>query len=170
MENNFHLSQELGIALMRHRLTLALAESCTGGGLAYQFTAIPDCSSWLDRGFVTYSNASKVEMLGVNPKTLAQYGAVSAETAVEMAQGVIKRSDADIALSITGIAGPTGGSPQKPVGTVYFALADRQGFCQSRVGHFTSGRKQIRVDSLSFAIHWLLKYVNSQTGEKSERE
>jgi nicotinamide-nucleotide amidase len=164
MENNFQLSQRLGIALMRHKLTLALAESCTGGGLAYQFTSMPDCSSWLDRGFVTYSNAAKIELLGVSPKTLVQYGAVSAETAMEMAKGAIKQSDANISLSITGIAGPSGGSPQKPVGTVYFGLADREGFCQARVGHFASGRNQIRVDSVTFAIYWLLEYVKIKTG------
>ncbi len=160
-ENNFHLSQQLAIVLQRHRLTLALAESCTGGGLAYQLTAVPDGSSWFERCFVTYSDTSKIEMLGVNPKTLEKHGAVSGETAIEMAKGAIKHSNASISLSITGIAGPSGGSPKKPVGTVYFGLADRQGFSQSRIGHFASGRQQIRVDSVSFALHWLLEYVNN---------
>ena len=160
-ENNFHLSQQLAIALRQYQLTLAVAESCTGGGLAYQLTAVPYCSSWFECGFVTYSNAAKIEILGVKPSTLEQYGAVSAETAMEMAKCVIEQSNADISLSITGIAGPDGGSEKKPVGMVYFGLADRQGFCQSRLGHFTSGRKQIRVDSVSFAIRWLLEHVQS---------
>lgn len=163
-ENNFYLSQQLAIALQQHKLTLAVAESCTGGGLAYQLTAVPDGSSWFERGFITYSNAAKIELLGVNPKTLEQHGAVSAETAMEMAKGVLKHSPADISLSITGIAGPSGGTVKKPVGTVYFGLADQKGFCQSRLGHFTSGRKQIRVDSVTFALHWLLEHINT-TGE-----
>lgn len=168
-ENNFYLSQQLGIELRRHRLTLALAESCTGGGIADQITAAPDSSACFDCGFITYSNASKIDLLDVNPETLAQYGAVSAETAMEMAKGVIKQSNADISLSITGIAGPSGGSPQKPVGTVYFGLADRQGFCQSRLRHFTSGRRQIRVDAVTFAIRWLLEYLNFRQEKTSEQ-
>ena len=164
-ENNFHLSQQLGIALSRHQLVLALAESCTAGGLAYQLTAVADSSVWFDRGFVTYSNASKIEMLGVDPQVIEKHGAVSAETAMEMAKCVIKQSNADVSLSITGIAGPGGGTANKPVGTVYFGLADRQGFYPSRLGHFTSGRKQIRADSVTFALRWLLEYVNCKTGE-----
>ena len=149
--------------LARKKLVLALAESCTGGGLAYQFTSVPDSSSWFDRCFVTYSNASKVEMLGVNPKTLEKYGAVSSQIAEEMAKGAIKHSHSDISLSITGIACPDGGSVEKPVGMVFFGLADRHGLCQSRLAHFTSGRKQIRDDSITFGLQWLLEYV---TGER----
>lgn len=166
-QNNFSLSRRLAIALSKHKLTLAVAESCTGGGLAAQLTDVPDCSGWLERGFITYSNAAKIEMLDVDPHILKQHGAVSAETAMAMAKGAIKYSPAEIALSITGIAGPSGGSVEKPVGTVHFGLADRVGFCQSRVNHFTSGRKQIRVESVSFALHWLLEYVNIRAGEKT---
>jgi len=168
-ENNFYLSRLLAIALTRHRLRLAVAESCTGGGLAYQLTAVADSSAWFDRGFITYSNASKIEMLGVSPKVIEQHGAVSQETAMEMAKGVIRKSHADVSLSITGIAGPSGGTPVKPVGLVYFGLADRQGFCQSRMAHFSSGRRQIRVDAMTFALHWLLEHVNSKT-ENSKYE
>lgn len=161
-ENNFHLAQQLCIALKEHKIVLALAESCTGGGIADQLTAVPDYASWFDRGFVTYSNAAKIEMLGVDPKLIEVHGAVSAETAMAMAKGAIKHSHADVSLSVTGIAGPDGGSIKKPVGTVYFGLADKHGLCESRLANFTSGRKQIRVDSVSFAFHWLLSYLNSR--------
>lgn len=163
MTNNFYLSQQLAIALTQHRLKLAVAESCTGGGLAYQLTAVPGSSQWFDRGFVTYSNAAKVELLGINPDILNRHGAVSAETAAEMSKCVIKQSNADVSLSITGIAGPGGGSQQKPVGTVYFGLADRSGFCQSRLGKFSSGRGQIREDSITFALRWLFEYLALST-------
>ncbi len=165
IENNFYLSQQLAKALEARKLTLALAESCTGGGMAYQLTEIPGSSLWFDRGFVTYSNIAKIEMLGVDPKILDACGAVSAETAVEMAKCVLKHSNAEISLSITGVAGPGGGSVNKPVGTVFFGLAERRGFCESRFNLFTSGRHQIRVDSITFALKWLLEHISSVTGE-----
>ncbi len=161
MTNNFYLSQQLAIALTQHRLKLAVAESCTGGGLAYQLTAVPGSSLWFERGYVTYSNASKVELLGLSPEILTRYGAVSAETAQEMSKCVIKQANVDVSLSITGIAGPGGGSQLKPVGTVYFGLADSSGFCQSRLGQFVSGRAQIREDSITFALRWLLEYFTA---------
>jgi nicotinamide-nucleotide amidase len=167
MENNFYLSQQLATVLQQSGLKLAVAESCTGGGLAYQLTAVPDCSKWFERGFVTYSNAAKIESLGVSAATLEQQGAVSAEVAGEMAKGAVQHSHADIALSITGVAGPSGGTEKKPVGMVYFGLADRHGFCQSRLAHFSSGRRQIRVDSVSFALHWLLEHLSVQAGERA---
>lgn len=162
MENNFYLSQRLAARLGMHKLTLAVAESCTGGGLSNQLTMGPDCSTWFERGFVTYSNPSKIELLGVNPETLKRHGAVSAEVAMEMAKGAIKHSHADISLSITGIAGPSGGSSAKPVGLVYFGLADRHNFCESKMAHFHSGRVQIKEDSISFALHWLLDFIDSK--------
>ncbi len=158
--NNFSLSQQLGIALTANRLKLAVAESCTGGGLAYQLTSVINSSTWFERGFITYSNTAKMELLEVSSATLEKYGAVSAEVALEMAKGAIKHSHADFSLSITGIAGPNGGSAEKPVGLVYFALADGYETCQSRVAYFTSGRKQIRENAINFALHWLLHYVN----------
>ncbi len=161
MKNNFSLSQQLGRALLEAKIKLAVAESCTGGLLATQLTDVPDSSNWFERGFVAYSNAAKIEILGVSLLTLENFGAVSAETAMEMAKGSIKQSHADICLSITGIAGPGGGTRQKPVGTVYFGLADRKKVYPSRLGRFTSGRKQIRADSVNFALHWLLEYVSS---------
>ena len=111
----------LGTLLSNEQLKLVTAESCTGGWVAQSLTAIAGSSAWFDRGFVTYSNEAKQEMLGVPADTLAEHGAVSQPVAVAMAEGALRNSRADWAVAITGIAGPTGGSPQKPVGTVCFA-------------------------------------------------
>jgi len=109
--------------LGRQQWHLATAESCTGGWVAQSLTAIAGSSAWFDRGFVTYSNAAKIDMLGVSERSLAEHGAVSEQVALEMACGALQRSQADCALSITGIAGPSGGTAQKPVGTVCFGWA-----------------------------------------------
>lgn len=161
-ENNFYLSQRLVAELKRQQLTLALAESCTGGGLAYQLSEVAGCSSVFERGFVVYSNAAKVEMLGVDPNVLETYGAVSRETALEMAKCAIKQSNVNLSLSITGIAGPDGGSPQKPVGTVCFGMADHKGLGESRLCQFSSGRHQIRLNAITFGLHWLLEYTSNR--------
>jgi len=126
---------QIGEILKQKKLILATAESCTGGQVAQMVTAVPGSSEWFERGFVTYSNQSKIEMLGVAPVTLTQYGAVSAEVVREMAEGALRYSHAQVSLAITGIAGPGGGSPQKPVGTVWFAWA--------RIGHITQVQSQI---------------------------
>ena len=107
--------------------TLATAESCTGGWVAQAVTSVAGCSDWFERGYVTYSNAAKREALGVPKKTLLRHGAVSEQTARAMAQGALRKSRAHLALAITGIAGPGGGSPDKPVGLTYVALADGRG-------------------------------------------
>src|SRR3990167_3251020 len=107
-----------GIALKKHHLTLATAESCTGGGLSYWLTSVPHSSQWFERGFITYSNAAKIELLQVNPATLETFGAVSEPTAREMAEGALKHSQAKLSIAITGTAGPDGGTALKPVGTV----------------------------------------------------
>lgn len=112
-------------ACVRHGIMAATAESCTGGMIIAVLTDIPGSSAVVDRGFITYSNEAKMEMLGVSEATLAAHGAVSEETALEMATGAMKRSRASIALAVTGIAGPDGGSPEKPVGLVWFGLALR---------------------------------------------
>ena len=110
-------------ACARRKILVATAESCTGGMIMSVLTDIPGSSSMVDRGFVTYSNEAKIEMIGVSPETLDKYGAVSEQTALEMAAGALTRSKAGIALSVTGIAGPDGGSEEKPVGLVWFGLA-----------------------------------------------
>jgi len=156
---NYSLSLHLSEALQKKNMKVVLAESCTGGGLAEEMTAVDGCSEWFERGFVTYSNESKEELLGVSPKTLSKFGAVSEETAKEMAKGALEHSHADISLSITGVAGPGGGTPDKPVGTVWFGLADKTGRCEARLGQFTSGRKNVRSTAIQFALQWLLDTV-----------
>lgn len=146
----------LGNALKAHGLTLALAESCTGGMVAQIITSIAGSSAWFDRGFVTYSNAAKVEMLGVSTTTLAQFGAVSEQTAIEMALGALKHSHADVTASITGIAGPDGGSAEKPVGTVCFAWVGKGFSVQSSTQCFNGDRENIRQQAALFILAALI--------------
>jgi nicotinamide-nucleotide amidase len=139
-------------------ITVATAESCTGGLLAAVITAIPGASNIFERGFVTYSNAAKIECLGVSPRILADFGAVSAEAARAMAAGAIAHSQADIAVSITGVAGPGGGSPGKPVGLVHFGLARRGGAIVSVEKRFGDlGRDGVRYGAIAMAIELLLE-------------
>jgi nicotinamide-nucleotide amidase len=139
-----------------HGLKLATAESCTGGMVAASITDIAGSSAVFERGFVTYSNAAKVEMLGVPIDLIIEYGAVSAEVAIAMAEGAMLNSAADIAVSITGIAGPSGGSAQKPVGLVHFALATRSE-TKSGVQYFGDlTRAEIRSHSVDFALRMVL--------------
>lgn len=135
----------------------ATAESCTGGGLSYWITAVPESSLWFDRGFVTYSNNSKQDLLGVLPETLAQYGAVSEETAREMAIGALKRSIAEISVAITGIAGPSGGTQEKPVGTVWIAFAGNHFDTEATQFVFTGDRQQVRLQSMAAALKGLIR-------------
>jgi len=142
------LSAQLGQALKEKQFTLALAESCTGGLASAAITDISGSSTWFDRGFITYSNTAKQEMLGVPKKTLSQYGAVSEETAQAMVMGALNNSGADIAGSITGIAGPSGGSTNKPVGMVCFAYLTKNGQLMSVTKQFTGNRQAIRHQSV----------------------
>src|SRR5262245_50128834 len=112
------LAQDLAVVLRQHRLMLTTAESCTGGGIAAAVTAVAGSSAWFERGFVTYSNAAKREMLGVQEATLQAHGAVSEPVVREMAAGALQHSTAQVAVAVSGIAGPDGGTPAKPVGTV----------------------------------------------------
>jgi nicotinamide-nucleotide amidase len=148
----------------KKQLKLAVAESCTGGGLAYWLTSIPGSSEWFDRGFVTYSNAAKKEMLGVSEETLTKYGAVSSETAGEMAEGTLKHSQADVAIAITGIAGPGGGSVQKPVGTVWIGCSSRTAKTITQDYLLLGDRTTIREQSISLALDLILTcHVSSLT-------
>ena len=159
MINNYSLSFKLERALRKKNISIALAESCTGGGLAYEITAVPGSSEHFEGGFVTYSNESKQQMLGVKVETLEKFGAVSEETAKEMALGVLANSKAAISLSITGIAGPSGGSAEKPVGMVCFGLAIRDGECETKTEYLTGGRKNVRRMAITVALEWLLSVV-----------
>ncbi len=147
---------ELGNALIKRHLRIALAESCTGGLVCQQLTNIPGSSVWFDRGFITYSNESKVELLEVSQTTLSKFGAVSEEIASEMALGALNASNADIALSITGIAGPSGGSIEKPVGTVFFAIAYQNKVIFNASKIFPGSRENIRESSCLFALNQVL--------------
>ncbi len=134
---------------------LATAESCTGGLVAAALTAIADSSDVVERGFVTYSNAAKSELLGVTPEILAAHGAVSAETAAAMAAGALARAPVDLAVSITGIAGPGGGSHGKPVGLVHLGLAVRQGAAATERHVFSGDRTRVRRAALVRALELL---------------
>ncbi len=156
------LAQQVGDALKAHGMTLVTAESCTGGGVAQAVTLIPGSSDWFDRGFVTYSNTAKEEMLGVSPDTLEQHGAVSEQTVREMVEGALQYSRAQVALSVSGIAGPTGGTPEKPVGMVWFAWGTSksvQAFCQQ----LTGDRDAIRAKSVQIALQGVLNLLNGIT-------
>lgn len=159
-----HLAELLGQRLKVLDLQLALAESCTGGGIAHAVTDIAGSSGWFDRGFVTYSNASKSELLGVNPHTLVHHGAVSRETALEMADGALNRSHADVVIAVTGIAGPGGGSPEKPVGTVFIAWQRRgeDGHCVRR--QFDGDRCAVRNQVIHFSLRHALSLVETENG------
>ncbi len=159
------LSAELGSAALgrpdQRRLLIATAESCTGGWAAQVITHTAGSSAWFERGFVTYANDAKVEMLGVRPETLEKHGAVSLETAAEMAVGALKNSNALISLAITGIAGPTGGSPGKPVGTVCFAWCMKDVAPETDRQHFDGDRESIRRQATLHALKGLLKLACS---------
>ncbi|MCB4359747.1 CinA family protein [Quatrionicoccus australiensis] len=146
------LAERLGTSLLARGEWLTAAESCTGGWLAQSVTAIAGSSGWFERGFVTYSNAAKVDMLGVPETTLARQGAVSEATARAMAQGALAHSRADWAVAITGIAGPGGGTPEKPVGTVCFAWAGKDGGCTAQTCHFVGERAVVREQAVRHAL------------------
>lgn len=148
------LARELGMLLAARGWMLATAESCTGGAVAEAITAIAGSSGWFERGFVTYANAAKIEVLGVDPLTLERHGAVSEAVAREMALGALTHSQAELALSITGIAGPDGGTPDKPVGTVCFGWAwDRtRPRVRSERRHFAGERIAVRAQAVRTAL------------------
>lgn len=158
-----NLAAEVGRALERERLMLATAESCTGGWVAQVCTAIAGSSEWFERGFVTYSNRAKTEMLGVAAETLADHGAVSEPTARAMAEGALRHGAAQVALAITGIAGPTGGTAEKPVGTVWFAWAARGRATRSERRRFDGDREAVRRQAVAHALDGLSSFLGSRS-------
>lgn len=152
------LAQRVGAALKARGLRLATAESCTGGWAAMALTAIPGSSDWFERGYVTYSNAAKQEDLGVAADTLRQHGAVSEAVAREMAAGAMKRARAQVALAITGVAGPTGGTKDKPVGLVCFAWAQGSKMT-SQTRRFDGDRESVRRQSVLHALERVLELL-----------
>ena len=151
------LAGEVAALLADKKITVAVAESCTGGALCQALTDIPGSSAWFDRGFITYSNQAKVEMLGVSSTLLEQYGAVSFETARAMVEGVHGRSQAELAIAITGIAGPGGGTAEKPVGTVFFGIGQKGQAVKIDKRRFKGDRSEVRARSVEFVLKALLK-------------
>jgi len=156
MDNElFELAQQLGQLLNSKGKKIATAESCTGGWIAQMITEVSGSSAWFDRGFVTYSNAAKMQMLGVKPETLDKFGAVSVQTATEMVTGTLAHSDADCAIAVTGIAGPDGGTAEKPVGTVFIAWADKNKNVKVVQKKLMGNRHQIRRQTVKIALEGL---------------
>lgn len=152
---------ELGRRLAAAKATLAVAESCTGGLVAKRITDIPGSSGWFDRGLVTYSNRAKQELLGVPPEGLSRFGAVSRETAEAMARGLMVMTPADWGVAVTGIAGPDGGSPEKPVGLVWIGWIRRGHPPEVQAFQFAGGREQVRTQAADAALAGLLGRLTS---------
>jgi len=152
------LAKQLGRRLKAAGERLVTAESCTGGWVAQAVTSVAGSSDWFERGFVAYSDDSKGDLLGVRADTLARHGAVSEETAREMAQGALARSKGTLALAVTGIAGPGGGSREKPVGMVCFAWAGKQGV-RTETQRFSGGRESVRKQSVIRALQGVLEHL-----------
>ena len=153
------LAKKTNQLLQQNKMMLSTAESCTGGWVAKIMTDIAGSSASFDRGFVTYSNAAKQDMLGVSSETLETHGAVSLAVVEEMAKGALQHSLADISVAISGIAGPEGGTADKPVGTVCFAWAIKNGTTQSSRQLFSGDRKAVRKQSVEFALQGVLKFL-----------
>ncbi|NLR95998.1 CinA family protein [Rhizobium sp. P38BS-XIX] len=151
------LAQKIVTDFTAKKWMIATAESCTGGLIAGALTEIPGSSAVVDRGFVTYTNTAKMEMLGVQEQTLTQFGAVSKETALQMVHGALFRSHADFAVAVTGIAGPGGGSTEKPVGLVHLAAKARSGgFIHHEMRYGDIGRDKVRLATLNTALEMLV--------------
>ncbi len=157
----YELAERVGTALKAKGMMMATAESCTGGWIAQAVTEVPGSSAWFERGFVVYTYISKREMLGVKPETLEQYGAVSVETVREMTAGALERSHAQVAVSVSGTAGPSGGTPQKPVGTVCFGWGLKDGVTQTVVIRFDGDREAVRRQAVVFALEQVLALVTA---------
>ena len=158
MQKAIELATQVGEALKSKKLILTVAESCTGGGVAHAITEIAGSSEWFDCGFVTYSNSSKTELLDIPAALIAQHGAVSEEIAAAMAQGALANSEAHVSVSTTGIAGPTGAVPGKPVGTICF------GWVVAGISHterlvFAGDRQSVREQTVVHALDKLLRYI-----------
>jgi len=154
------LAVDLSEKLRARGWMLATAESCTGGWVGHLLTSLPGSSHWYERGFISYANAAKVEMLGVSPETLQMHGAVSEITAAEMAVGALKHSHAQATLSITGIAGPGGGTPQKPVGLVCYGWALADGTVMTSTCRLDGDREEIRSRAVAAALRGLIELVS----------
>jgi nicotinamide-nucleotide amidase len=158
----YQLAEQVGAELKRRKLMLATAESCTGGWIAEAVTMVPGSSGWFERGFVTYTYISKREMLGVKEETLAKHGAVAEEVVREMAEGALARSHAQVAVAVSGVAGPAGGTADKPVGTVCFAWSMKDGKPSSETKRFPGDREAVRRQSVEHALKGVLAMLSRQ--------
>lgn len=156
------LSEQVGDYLLERRLMLVTAESCTGGWVAQAITAAAGSSQWFERGFVTYSNTAKMEMLGVRAATLDRHGAVSEATVQEMAEGALTRSHGQVAVAVSGVAGPGGGSLEKPVGTVCLAWAGSGTPTRTRQVQLLGNREAIRRQAVAVALQGILDYLRDK--------
>ena len=166
MENVDALVNRLASLAVDCSHIIATAESCTGGLIAGAFTEVSGSSVWFDRGFVTYSNNAKQQMLGVASQTLLRDGAVSEATVLEMAKGAIRHSDANLAVSVSGVAGPTGGSDEKPVGTVWIACASAEASGVAEHHRFAGDRHEIRTQAVDSAIRLLIQCIESDANSR----
>jgi nicotinamide-nucleotide amidase len=155
----YKLAERVGKALKSRNLMLVTAESCTGGWIAQAVTMVPGSSEWFERGYVTYTYISKREMLGVKDATLGAHGAVAEEVVREMAEGALERSHAQVSVAVSGIAGPGGGTPGKPVGTVCFAWAAKDGMTRAQTVRFRGDRDAVRRLSVERALEGVLALV-----------
>ena len=167
MTNIFELAEQVGQALKARALMLVTAESCTGGGIGEAVTMVPGSSAWFERGFITYTNTAKHEMLGVKTETLESNGAVSEQTVKEMVAGALANSHAQVAVAVSGTAGPAGGTPEKPVGTVCLAWALRNGEPAAETRHFAGDREVVRRQSVERALAGLLALIEQQLVPKA---
>jgi|TARA_B110000438_G_C15308675_1_gene434411 nicotinamide-nucleotide amidase len=152
----YKLAEVLGKQCREKKIVLVTAESCTGGLIGQAITSVPGSSDWFDCGFITYSNKSKIKCLKVKEETIKEYGAVSQETANEMATGALKQSEGNISISITGIAGPSGECKTKPIGTVFFSIATSKEIILEHRAVFIGNREEIRTNALLFSLNQLL--------------
>jgi len=153
------LAQALGEKLTQAGLVVATAESCTGGGVAYAITEISGSSQWFDRSFVTYSNDAKTQMIDVDKELIEQYGAVSEQVVQQMAIGAVKNSDADIAVALSGIAGPDGGTLEKPVGTVCISWYNAHSGSKTASYLFVGDRSDVRTQAIRLALLGLIEII-----------
>lgn len=153
-----YLAQILGDKLLAKGWQITCAESCTGGGLGFAITSTAGSSAWFNQGYITYSNQAKHRLIGVNENTLTGFGAVSCETVEEMAVGAAKQANAQVAISVSGIAGPDGGTPDKPVGTVWFGFY-LNGQLSSKKQHFNGNREAVRIKAIEFALSNILNLL-----------
>ena len=157
----YELAVEVGSALKARALMLATAESCTGGWVGTAVTAVPGSSEWYERGFITYTNTAKNEMLGVAADTLDKFGAVSEQTVKAMVTGALANSHAQVAVAVSGVAGPSGGTPAKPVGTICLAWGRSGGEPHAETCHFAGDREAVRRQSVERALEGVLRLLNN---------